>query len=596
MNFLNRYIRIKEDTPNGYPFSNPLDWIVAAFTMVVGVGFFLYVKQLGIVLHLIDQYSHLSIGRQITDSLTPGISQVGFWPPLLHILLAPFTYFDALFYSGYAAAALLIPVLALGVVFFARTVYLLTGVRSISYITAVALLLNPYLLYYSVTPMMEVLFLATLFGATYFFLHWWQYQTLGSLVFAGLFVSLATMSRFEGFILLPLVGFLVLLRSFREKHSMIKIEANATIFGLIAATGLVFIVGYGLVYGGNFLSFMNNSWSAYTQQRDLELPTEHNLLMSVVYLGAAAEAVIGISMIVVVVVLLLTLLVLAGRHRGLYLVALILLGSPFIFDLMALYQGSAVIYLPSLPPYPDTFFNVRYGLLLIGFFVMVPALLGAHLFNYFYRSHSIVAYHIIPSAFVLMLLVNSMIVHAQQVVCATCFPIITQSIQVHSENRLAAANTIQSEYNGGYVLMTRALNNEIAVTSHIPLHSFIFEANEHHFDQAIARPWWYARYVVMYNPETTTHQPWMLENELISKRWANNAMFEYYYEPIFTSDTEMVYELDTERFRSDLLAQGLDPQRFPSLNPDTEWDVGETHIALEEIMKEIEERSEVAGL
>jgi hypothetical protein len=104
MIFSNLRQRIKNDDAQRYLFSNPIDWIVFLITICIGGLFFLYIQDIGTLLHLIDQYSHLSISRQITDSLTPGMSQVGFWPPLLHLLLAPLTFFDGLYYSGLAAA------------------------------------------------------------------------------------------------------------------------------------------------------------------------------------------------------------------------------------------------------------------------------------------------------------------------------------------------------------------------------------------------------------------------------------------------------------------------------------------------------------
>jgi hypothetical protein len=435
--------------------------------------------------------------------------------------------------------------------------------------------------------MMEVLFLTTLFGVTYFFVHWWRYQTLTSLVWLGLFVSLATIARFEGFLLLIIVGLLVVAKTYKEHKSLREIEAVATIFGLIAATGLVFILVYGLIYGVSFFTFIDGSWSAYSQQRDLLLPAEHNWVQAFVYLTSAVIEVVGPTLLVISALLFWLLLFISKQYRSLYLAVLLILSSPFLFDLVALYQGSAVIYLPYLPPYPDTFFNARYGLLPIGALVIVPALVAGQWGRYFFHRSKRVSLHTLSLFLVMGLLINSMLTHADDVGCRECFPIVTNSIQVASENRIRAAKVLADNYDDeGYILMTRALNNEIAVEAGLPLRKFILEANENYYEQAIAQPWWYARYVVMYNPESTAFKPWMLENELVSKRWAGSELFGLYYQPIYVSETEVVYQLDQEFFTQEVAEMGLDPTLFPSLNPQAEWDVASTHVTLEEKVRQ----------
>src|SRR3990167_3902627 len=74
--------------------------LLFAAVLVIGSLYAWYVYELGFTLFLVDQNAHLNISRLIIDSLTPGISQIGFWPPLLHILMIPFSFIDVLYQSG----------------------------------------------------------------------------------------------------------------------------------------------------------------------------------------------------------------------------------------------------------------------------------------------------------------------------------------------------------------------------------------------------------------------------------------------------------------------------------------------------------------
>lgn len=573
---------IRLSTPIDRPFSNMLDWAVFVFVLLVGSVFAYYVNTLGITLVLVDQFSHLSIARQITDSLTPGMSQVGFWPPLLHILLAPFAAIDTLYYSGYASAVLLIPFLGVAVVLLARLLYLLTQERLLSYLFALLLLANPYMLYFSVTPMMEVLFLAMLIGATYFFARWWVTGELTSLIWIAVFISLATLARFEGFILLPLVTGLVLMRLWRQGLHRSQIEALMLIFGVVALTGVLFTFVYGFVYNDDPLAFMSNNWGAYAQQRDLELPAQGNLINATIYMGAAAKEMLGLAPLATILVGFVFLLVTLIERRLLIFSVIGILLSPFLFDILAGYQGSAVIYMPYLPPYADGFFNARYGLFLAAAAVVIPAIAAALIARTFYDAKNALPVHLLPALYVFIFVAVSIGTFATTAACSTCFTVVQNSQQASPPDHAPAAAALSEAYDGGYILMTRALHNEVAVRAGIPLRNYILEANEHYYNRAVETPWWYARYVVMFNPNERVHQPWQRENEHISKMWADSDEFERFYEQIYISDAEAVYKLRESVLQEHVLARSIPADAVPALQNGTpRWDVEGTHAQIE---------------
>src|SRR3989344_9668061 len=84
------------------------EWGLMAFALCQGTVAAWYVHRLGLTKFLTDQSAHLNFARLTFDSLTPGFSQLGFWPPLLHFLLIPFVAIPPLYSSGLAGAFVLL--------------------------------------------------------------------------------------------------------------------------------------------------------------------------------------------------------------------------------------------------------------------------------------------------------------------------------------------------------------------------------------------------------------------------------------------------------------------------------------------------------
>ena len=138
--------------------------IIIAIALALGGFFAWYVHGLGLTKVFVDQNTHLNIARQVIDSMTPGISQLGFWPPLLHAILIPFVSLDDLYRTGMAGAFTLIPFLCLAAFFLYKLLFIFTEDKFTSFLGTMLFLFNPYILYYAATPMSEVLIIACLFG------------------------------------------------------------------------------------------------------------------------------------------------------------------------------------------------------------------------------------------------------------------------------------------------------------------------------------------------------------------------------------------------------------------------------------------------
>ncbi len=544
-----------------------------ALALVLGSTVAWHVYTLDINRTLVDQNAHLNISRQIVDSLTPGITQLGFWPPLLHILMAPFVAITPLYRTGLAAFFTLLPFLALASVFLYRTFFLVTKNAAVSFWGAVLFLLNPYVLYYAATPMMEILFLANLTGVAYFLTRWLIGQKLPDLLWTGLFVSLATLSRFEGMILIPLTSAIVVVKLLSLRKRYQEIEALAIIFGILTVIGVGTILSYGYVFGDDPLSFMNSQWSAFSQQREYFLPTQHNLIASFLYYLQASFHILSKPLVIASLAGLVILLL--SQRRIEVLAPAIILFSPFVFNYLALVRGDAVVYVPEYPPY-GLFFNERYGLNWIGFALFAPVAIFGFLFVKLPKMRA--ARNMAVGVITAVMLASTVLAGAflYQIGFVRDYDVVQASGKGYPvEDQRALANALSEHYDFGKILITRARHDIAVVNAGIPLDHYIHESNFRFYDQALDRPWLFARWVVMYNPTAAGNRygKWTLQNELVWTRLTKSEEFFKHYDLVMENETERLYRLKGDSVLTYAAEMGYDPMKIPSLNPAIEsWD------------------------
>jgi hypothetical protein len=562
------YFRAKFARPEG---------LIVFIAVGLGAAYASLVYRRGLTAIFIDQNAHLNLARQVFDSMTPGINQLGFWPPLLHVIMSVPASIDVLFATGLAGPIVLIPFLALGALFTFKLVHLLTGGdRPLAFLAALLFVANPYILYYSVTPMMEVLFLAHLVGSAYFLAAWMHSEDFRHILGLSIFLALASISRFEGLILLPIAASIVLTVLVVRGTGRKQIEALLILFSMVAALGYVAIILYGFVFAGNPLEFMNSQWSASAQQRDFFLPAFHNILAAGTYLLKASYYMLGTPQMLVAMASAAVLSVVAlWRKRFDIMAVLALLAAPFLFILLSLYRGDTVLYVPELAPF-GTFFNERYGLSLSVFAVVAPIVLVGLLQKIFtVRYARWPLRRTLALSFAALLIVLN-VSFLFRVTFVENFAVLNQSVasyQTLSEDQLAIADTLGVEYDWGKIFITKALNNYVPVAAGIGLSNYIQESNYPFYDQTLEHPWLFARWVVMYNGTENDRSSWRQRNEKISVTWGRSAEFTYYYELVDENKTIQLYKIRQDVIQNGLRDAGVRTQRVPSLNADiTRWD------------------------
>src|SRR5262249_53559044 len=146
-----------------------------------------------------DARAHLDVARHVTDSLTPGLAQLGsVWLPMQHILLVPFVAVDALWHSALAGAL----VGGICYVYSAVRIFSLAeewlGSRRAAWFAFILYAGNVDLLYVQGTALTEPVLLAFFIGAAWHMARWTRTLRHHELIMAGFFTACATLTRYDG--------------------------------------------------------------------------------------------------------------------------------------------------------------------------------------------------------------------------------------------------------------------------------------------------------------------------------------------------------------------------------------------------------------
>ena len=267
--------------------------------MVCGlsVALFMYSSDKDSLTYYGDAVSHLVAARKLFDwGENPGWGQIGtVWLPLPHFLLMFPSFIDGLFFSGFAGLVISLPSHALTSALLykiiARILSRLPNLdsRIISYAAFSGALLygvNPNFLYLGITAMTEAPFMLFIVAAAYLLLRWYEEQqhqhsetALKYLLLSSIFVSAATLCRYEGWILpLFMICFppLILISRLRYKHDNTQPLNSAKVWDrtiaftvlvcIISFSGIIFWLAYNVINYGDPLEFANARYYSAASQ------------------------------------------------------------------------------------------------------------------------------------------------------------------------------------------------------------------------------------------------------------------------------------------------------------------------------------------
>jgi hypothetical protein len=416
----------------------------------------------GYTLYYGDAEAHLNIARRILDSRTPGLEQLGtVWLPLPHLILLPFATRDSWWRSGLAGAIPSAICFVLGgtLLFAAARRAYDSAHAALAVILAFAI--NPNILYLEATPMTESLFLAALAGLLWATLWFRESQSILAVLAAAAASAAASLTRYEGWLLIPFVALCFLVVAKKKSH--------AVLFAALAALAPLAWLAHNQFYYSNPLEFYNGPYSAaaiYARQRAAGMapyPGDHDWPKAVEYYGAAAKLVCGP-----------VLLVLGGGGIFSALAKRIVwpiffLALPPAFFIWSMHSGQAAVLVPNL--WPFSWYNTRYAI------TVVP--LAA------FAAGSLVLW--LPSR---VRWAGALIVAASTI---TLTSVCWKESQVNSEARRTwthqAAEYLAAHYQSGEgILYSFGDLTGVFREAGIPLREGLHEGNHPMWDQVMARP------------------------------------------------------------------------------------------------------------
>ena len=178
-----------------------------------------------------DSKAHLQIARGVTDGLTPGLAQLGgVWLPLFHALMLPLIWIDPLYRLGIPGNLIsMISFVLSSILIFKLSNLILKDIKSALLSTAL-FCLNPNMLYMQSTPMTESLYILTFISSLYFLARWIVNRRHKDLLLSALCVFLASLTRYEGWSLIPLYAALIVAVSLKSGYGYRKTEGLTLAF------------------------------------------------------------------------------------------------------------------------------------------------------------------------------------------------------------------------------------------------------------------------------------------------------------------------------------------------------------------------------
>ena len=472
-----------------------------------------------------DAESHLNIAKRVIHSVTPGAAQLGgIWLPIPHILLIPFVASDFLWRTGVAGSIVSGVAFIISGLYLYKTTHFITKDKMVSAVSFLVFALNPNILYLQSTPMTELVLIMFFILSTYYFLHYvYNTDNVLYLIYASFFAFCATLSRYDGwFLVIMQAGSIGLLYIWKKKNWRMM-EGKLVLYCSLAFFGIALWFLWGYLILGDPVYFTNSQFSARSQQKEWqargELPSYHNLPSAFIYYFVTSMSNAGVLLFLAALIGF--AIFMKDRYKSLatYIAVLNLL-VPFIFNILTLFLGQSIIFIPHLTPttFEWTLFNVRYGVM------AVPAV--AFFFGYLFYNRSLGA-----KALLIGLIVMQCGLYLVGFSRVLTFD--DGYIGLSHAKRPTAEQWLATHYDGGMVLMDDYARTISVVRSGIPMQNMIYIGNDPYWQESLTNPGKYARWVVMQKNDSVWSS--ILDRPIIEGRLYKE------FEKVYTSPEILIF-------------------------------------------------------
>lgn len=353
--------------------------LIAVLATFLSVAFYVWYAQQGLTLAYDDSIGHMLIARRVLIGGHPGLAQFGsVWPPLTHILMLPLIWNDDLYRSGFAGAFPSMIAYVLSAIYTFHLGALAFGSRTAGWVAALALMLNPNVLYMQSTPMTELSLICAAVIAIYYAVSWAHDAHTADLVKCAAATAAGTLIRYDGWALALVLALIIGYIAWR-RGGWIYAESHLLLFGVLAFAGCAAWLVYNRVIFGNWLEFYDGPYASKTQQSTTiavaHVPTLGDPLASLNTYGFATIDTAGALLAGAAVLGIVGWL--AQRRYSLQTLPIIAGLVPFIFNWLSLVKGISIIETPEISfSGANTYYNERYGMMMLPAIVLFAAWLA----------------------------------------------------------------------------------------------------------------------------------------------------------------------------------------------------------------------------
>lgn len=462
----------------------PADGVLGVVTLtavVVSVAGYLYHRQQGTSLAYPDAVSHVLIARRVLASPTAGAPQLGgVWLPLPHLLSLPLMWSRGLYESGFAATVVSMGAFVVTARYLYRLTTRLARSRYAGLVAALLFVGNVNAVYLQSTPMTETLLLACIAGAVYHVNEWGRTGRYRQLAAGSAATLLATLTRYEGWILCGALCLVVAYTLLRDRRGYMRFEAHMLFFGLVAFSGIAAWVLWNFVIFDDPLNFQSGDYAKPSLWVSDGEPAvgdwgkafgtylhamRYDMGWFTLVLGGAGLAVH------------------LARHRlrpgTLAPYALVAFLPFFVY---ALYAAQRPLHVPEVGGLD--LYNVRFGVVML----LATSVFSGYLVGALLRSRLVPRGR--PAQAIGFAVASVVVVGATLGVPGTATQDEAAVFRASRTERAnaAASSWLRDNYDGGLVLMESFGNESVTFGSQIPTESIVYEGSFRRWEPALDHP------------------------------------------------------------------------------------------------------------
>jgi hypothetical protein len=455
---------------------DPVLRLVTLAAVISSVAACLYFGAHHQLLDLPDAIPRLLIARRVVAGSPPGLAQLGgVWLPLPFLLSLVLVWNPALYHSGLAASVVSMAAYVVATRYVYRIGLQLTRSRAAAAVGAGVFALNVNVLYMQATPMSELLLLACVAGATYHLMCWQSSRKYQDLTKTSLAVLLATLTRYEGWVLLIAVALVVVYTSRRRIRSWARLQSDLLFFLVIGASGVAAWLVWNAAIFHDPLYF---KYGPFARSELFVLRGDKAIGNWVLSLRAFADAVTGDLGVITVALAGLGACIHIYRSRLHPETLGPLVSVAFVpFFVYGIHSGQLPLHVTRIN---GDLYNVRFGLVT----AVVAAIFIAVVVGAVQQLHTSQVIRVGLAAATLG--------------CALVIPFLGGGLTVAEAHAFrssktevanaAAARWLRTHYDHGRVLMESFRNEIVTFESGIPSEAIVWEGSSNRWERALTHP------------------------------------------------------------------------------------------------------------